>query len=522
MQTYTNAASPRRPRQLLGAPPAGEDPDVLNQGGGGGVQPYQGGMVNAQAAPQPMAPPQPGKAAGMVRPLQKPGPPAPNMDPRTATPGAPTPGGTMPVAPPPPINIAPPVGGAVPLNPGTINGEGVTSLGGAGIQPILGSAPQPKPGQPFPAMGEGAVSLGGAGILTRRADTVGQPAPGGFDQNALTDFGPGNDLRGTQINPVDNERLSTLQGQTDMARRRLTDFQQPGFEGVDAGGTYQGGPEAQRARQLSAQNLESLNSSPNRADVARQRLSDFVGEQDIDYARRSQDVGRQAAALGRIGSGMTADDIVRLGRDREGNIVREQRRLASESADQELGDRLDRLDATNRSGSTFRGEDLDTAGFNQGLRGERRGERSARQDYAQRGFENNRATFGDLASQEGQLFGQGTSRRNELRGERDYQNQQARTSIDDRIRQRMMEEELTNSSFNRDLSRSRLGLDVAGDYAQQGQADQDAAGGLIEEILRGQGGQGGQPAGVAPAQGGAGGYQPTPEEIDAILRYYRG
>src|SRR5690606_19227565 len=89
-----------------------------------------------------------------------------------------------------------------------------------------------------------------------------------------------------------------------------------------------------------------------------------------------RDIGRAAAALGRIGAGITTSQLGDLEDRIQTQIAREASRLAAETAGQELADRLARFQAALGAGGQLRGEDLAEARFGQSLRDELRGERA--------------------------------------------------------------------------------------------------------------------------------------------------
>ena len=208
---------------------------------------------------------------------------------------------------------------------------------------------------------------------------LGPPPPGGLDRGPTQPFSPESNLIGTQINPA----------------------------------PFEASPEALRARELTGQNLESLSSAPSRQELAEQsfaRLGESLGEA---RTKGIQDIGRKAAAFGRIGSGVTTTNLGDLG-ERLGTIeTRERGRLAGETAGLEFGDRLARLGATQGVGGQLFNQDLGRAGFEQTLRGETRGERGFQVGEEQRG-------------------------------------------IDNRVRQRFAEEDLRNSDFGRRMQELNL------------------------------------------------------------------
>lgn len=104
----------------------------------------------------------------------------------------------------------------------------------------------------------------------------------------------------------------------------------------------------------------------------------------------------------------------------------------------------------------------------QSLRGEQRGERDALLDYQERGLGAQRGVFGDLSDQEGRELGYERNDRDELRGERGYQDDLARQAFEDQIRQQELEQQFQDSDFNRyDRYTGRLD-DLGGQYDPTG------------------------------------------------------
>jgi len=101
-------------------------------------------------------------------------------------------------------------------------------------------------------------------------------------------------------------------------------------------------------------------------------------------------------------------------------------------------------------------------------------ERGAEQDYAQQRFGMAGQKMAGLAGLEAQQFGKEAAQRGELRGERGYQSDVAAKALEDSIRQRQLEEDLTQGAFGRSMGRAQLGLAGAG--LAQGQANESQGG----------------------------------------------
>lgn len=224
------------------------------------------------------------------------------------------------------------------------------------------------------------IQAGGAG-----GPNVGPTVPGA-DTGPLTDFGPGNDLRYTQINPLDDSRTGKLSSFVDAAAGKL-------------------------------------NSSPDLAQAGLDKLAELRQQTGEDRRAGIQNIGRANAALGRLGSGMVTGQLGDLEATLQARQTAAEKGLAGDLTLQQAADR--------------------------------------------------RANAGTLAALQDQIFGQGAQRRNELRGERGYQQGVAENTTDRAIQQRMLQEELDNSKFGRNVTAAQLGLQGAGQYDQ---AAQDASG----------------------------------------------
>ncbi len=263
--------------------------------------------------------------------------------------------------------------------------QGLT-LGGTRTEPTING--KPAPGL-YPLPGSGTTGMGPTATQQPSGTRPGTPSalparPMGFGGINFTPFGPNNTLRAQQITPQ-------------------------GMGGV--GG--QMSQQASRARDLASADLEGLG-GPDRASIASSTLQRLIQDTEPAYQKELRGVGQKAAALGRLGSGMTTSDLGDVSQRRNQAIVSEAGRLADQAAGQTLGDRLDVFGARNSAARGWGSDDL------------------ARED---------------------QSYRQGRGIRDEYRGERDYQDYMARSATDDQVRQLLLEDQMLNSSFNRDQSR---------------------------------------------------------------------
>ncbi len=393
-----------------------------------------------------------------------------------------------------------PLGGPVPLGgglqPPAGGSQGRGGLSSLGPQFAFGGANQ---GQPIAPVTPSPVPQGPPPALT------------GVESNTLSptqQFGPGNNLISTQFNPNPSSRLQGTQGQADTARGNIAGFQPGQFEGIGTG-TFGSGADTAAARAGISQDLGAIRGGPSRGELAQQTFQQLRESGEPQFQADLRDVGRRAASLGRIGAGLTTSQLGDVISNRERDLGLAQRGLATQAAGQEIGDRFNTLGASQGVAGQLFGQDIGQAGFQQGLRGEQRGERFAGQDFGFRNLAAQQGIAGQLAGFEGQQFGQEQSQRNELRGERGFQTALDQQNIQNRVQQRQLEEALLSGQFGRDFSRQQLFADIgfgggsqgnfgnqSGRFAQnfgnQANASNQSAAGLFGSLFNQGGGQGQQ------------------------------
>lgn len=192
--------------------------------------------------------------------------------------------------------------------------------------------------------------------------------------------------------------------------------------------------------------VQSLQGAPDRSQLATDLYRNLIEYTQPGFDRDIRNITQRNAAGGRLGSGMYGSDLVDAATGRQRELSNAAAQLAYQGGSQAFGDRLSTLDA--------------------------------------------------LSGLEGQQFGQGVQQRDELRGERGYQDYQANQGIDRAVQQRLLEEQLLNGQFGRDqaITGQLLGLGfgfdpsnaiaAGGQYAQN-QANQygGAAGDLLTSYL---------------------------------------
>lgn len=311
-----------------------------------------------------------------------------------------------------------------------------------------------------------------------------------------TQIDPTNDLRSKQITPGYDPRLQTAQRQTDKVQGQVanwngyTPFQGVGTNdaytsgaagytqqaaqagstgpiaptnltgargylgqaanaGTSGGVAYTGpsaityGADTTNVRGQLAGQLGGLSSAPDRASLAAQAFEQMQARNQPNREREYRAAGQRVAALGRVGAGMTTNDL----NDLTANFNREdtlaQRDLALEAAQRSLDDRLNVTGALQSGFGALAGQDTTSAGFAadaagrqmdasrynsdagfrradllRGLAGDEAGfaQIGRRDAESDRSYGLERGRF--LSGLSDQAFGQGRDLRNEARGER--------------------------------------------------------------------------------------------------------
>lgn len=405
------------------------------------------------------------------------------------------------------------------------------SLQGPQVQPMdrpdvqfpqeYGDALQPPPGgyPRLPTSGTGTTTPTQTGsqfpVLYAQPQS-GYAAPastplsaGGSTYATSTQINPAADLRSQQINPAVSGRLGGTQGYTDQLASQLANWNpssalMQAYNNISASGRSAETSGVGKAYNEALMGLQG----PDRSSLASQTYDLLTKQSQPQYEQELRGVGQRNAALGRIGAGMTTNDLGTVQQRREQSLANERSRLGLEAAGQTLNDRLGIANALGQGYNTFGGIDAARTGAAGGAANQALNNELAILN-ARRGI------FGDLSGRESQLFGQEQDWRNETRGERDYQTGQSQQGIDNAVRQRLVEDQLLGSDWNRSMDEAdlygRLGYGYAGDPSgamqnsadrYQGQAD-EAFGGIGDALSQYLASQGSNAIPAAPkAPGG--------------------
>lgn len=240
--------------------------------------------------------------------------------------------------------------------------------------------------------------------------TGGGPGGGGSPRNAFED------LRSQTFRPPeDTQNVFDRQAQDLLGR---------------AGVSREFDPQTQQGRDMILQAMQNLQGGPDRIQLAKDAFNIFREETDPQFQQRLRGVGQKAAALGRVGAGLTTNDLTGALEQRNRQLDLQERGLINTAAQQIMGDRLNTLSGL--TGST-------------GLLGDQ----ALGRDQTSASFDLNRA---GLSGQFGRdQFGRQQQGRDDLFRERGFQQGLSQQAIDNRIQQALLEEQLRGGAHTREM-----------------------------------------------------------------------
>jgi hypothetical protein len=400
---------------------------------------------------------------------------------------------------------------------------------GANPQMISDPAPNMTPQSlPRPAAPQGTQQVNG--VQTIGTGMVPQNLP-----RPAAPAAPAGDLRGTVFKPQMSGGTQEAANLTSGVAQRLGGWRPQPWRGVGtadysgatslydkaqqmipgAMGEFNPAQDTNRVRSLVLDRFED--SQPvNRMDLAMGLYGNLEEASRPAWEAELRHAGQKNAALGRLGSGMMTTELSDITDSRQKNLGDLRYRLANEAAGATLDDNLKMLGAGQSLLGQFGGEDranqgmnldigrfnLDRGSFTAGL-GDRRAD-IATQLYGQRADERNselgygidslnaqRGLMESFGGLERQRFDQDLTGRNEMRAEREFQNNMSQQGIDNALRQRLTEEQIFGNDYDRMLrgaatfggigygnDASGAALAGAGQYGQQAQNGMSALGEL--------------------------------------------
>lgn len=165
------------------------------------------------------------------------------------------------------------------------------------------------------------------------------PAP----QSVPGTFGPGNTLINKQIAPsstgpnqYDTQAAQYLQG------AKIDDYSQ----------------QTNQARDMILKQLQGLQDAPDRFKLAQSNYDLFQKDSEPAYQQQLRGVGQKAAALGRVGAGMTTNDLTGALGQHQNLLSGERQRLINTAQDATQQDRLNIQNALQSAGGLLGGQDF--------------------------------------------------------------------------------------------------------------------------------------------------------------------
>lgn len=308
---------------------------------------------------------------------------------------------------------------------------------GAGSSAPL-PAPQPIEGQTILPFGNGVNPVMNASLPAPTGGPVADPMIAGSAQNP----NPAGDtnLAGTLIAPTPG--AAPISSAAEQWRKAFGSELTP----TDISAGQISDPRLDKYNGLLDSSVGDL-ASTDRRSMLSSLLSDFDKSQSMADDNAYTQVGRRSAALGRIGSGMTSQDIDQIARTSAGDRARYRNQLASDTIDKEIGDRFAKTGLLGNLSDSLYGRASSDRGFNYGVNRDNQQARTQAQQLAYQ-FGNDRALTD---------YNQGRDARDELRGERTYQDSRDSYTTDRAIQQAELQDQMNGNVFNRGLQQYQTG-----------------------------------------------------------------
>jgi len=183
----------------------------------------------------------------------------------------------------------------------------------------------------------------------------------------------------------------------------------------------------------------TLFDAPNRGQLAADAFSLMRERSQPGFEQALRGVGQRAAALGRVGAGMTTSELGDVTLQREKALGQEQRQLANEAAGLEMQDRLSRMGAVSGAQGQLAGQGLQAT---------------------QLGLQGATSAAGLQQAIDQMRYNADVGNRNFAAGERGYQYGLSRDAQQDRINERLIQEQLQQGQHGREMDKTRLGAQL--------------------------------------------------------------
>lgn len=217
--------------------------------------------------------------------------------------------------------------------------------GGAAPPTVMAPSSQPAPIAPTfsqPAPAPTAVQRPQEFAPVLKAPMA-SPSGSGVPTDTYSSFGPGNSLIAKQIAPSSSGPNNFDNEAAQYARNASV-------------GDYSG--QTQQARDMILAQLQNLQNAPDRLKLAQDAYDTFQQQSEPAYQQALRGVGQKAAALGRVGAGMTTNDLTGTLGQRQLQLSGERQNLINNANQNTLNDRLNIYNAIQGGASTLGGQDL--------------------------------------------------------------------------------------------------------------------------------------------------------------------
>lgn len=270
-------------------------------------------------------------------------------------------------------------------------------------------------------------------------------------------------LPGSTQNPYDQQAIAALNAVQGANTQNPYDAQAAGMYG-GANMPTEFSPMVGESRDMIMNRLREL-SGPDRTQLAQEAYDIFRQQSEPGYQQDLRGVGQKAAALGRVGAGMTTNDLTGvLGqREQQQNLLK--RSLINDAGQQTLQDRINTLNATMGGSSTLEGQDFgrQSAAANLAM-GKAAGFAGLGQNQYNREYNNSQLGMqkaGFLQGMGSEEFNRGQQNYNQNANERAYQDYLARTALEDRVRQQEMQQQQAQQEWQNQYQANALAATLA-------------------------------------------------------------
>lgn len=359
------------------------------------------------------------------------------------------PAAAPPAAAPPPVDTAPPPAGAPPAT-----------------TPPASTPPGTSPANTA-ASDQAAADERIRQILAENAATKAIQIP-------TTTIDPNNNLIDQQISPNDSARLQEREGLADTQLGTIATMDRNAYAAQHAGEAIDPtvGDRLAKLRALQDTTLDKAVNGPDRLQMAKDQFAQFTKDSQPDYDLQRRQALNDAAAFGYTGSGRLNTAYGDLDLARERDMDSQSSRLQSAALEGTIGDRQNLLNTLSQYGN-------DEANYETQTREEQRKEREWQTAQGDADVAAQYAKGNYLTGAENDQRNVEVGQRTEQRGERNYQRDLSEQALADQIKNAQVNDQLTQSEFERDQARLNAGYAKDPSAAYESAANQAYANGQL-------------------------------------------